>query len=68
MAAAVTSGLIRVVGVAAINYAITTSTTDSVTTSDAYLPAATVEFIRVDNGLDKFAFLGSTIVYITIMQ
>jgi hypothetical protein len=68
MAAAATSGLIRVVSIAAINYAITTSTTDSVTTSDAYLPAATIEYIRVDNAIDKFAFMGSSVVYITIMQ
>ena len=64
------TGLVRVVGTNAINFRITTSTTDAVTTSDAYLPASVAEHFKVKKGTDRFAFLASTttIVYVTTMQ
>ena len=62
------SGLIRVVSVAAINFTISPTTTDAVTTSMAYLPAATVEYFKVNRESDKFYFMGSTVVYVTSMK
>ena len=62
------SGLIRVVASAAINFNIRPTTTDVVTTSMAYLPANTVEYFKINRELDKFYFLGSSIVYVTSMK
>jgi hypothetical protein len=66
--AVVTTGLVRICPVAAINVSITTSTTDAVTTSDVYIPAGHVEYFSARKDQDYVAFLGSTVVYITIMQ
>jgi hypothetical protein len=68
MSTTIDSSVIRVVSTAAINYAVSESTTAAVTTSDAYLPANTVEYIRAEKGYDRFAFLGSSVVYITTMK
>ena len=68
MTTTVNTGLVRIVSVGAINYSVTTSTTDAVTTSDTYLPANTIEHVKATNGSDRIAFLGSTIVYIMTMQ
>lgn len=62
------TGLLRIVATGNINFNITTSTTDSVTTTMAFLPANHVEYFKVDKGRDRFAFLGSTVVYVTSMK
>jgi hypothetical protein len=68
VAATTASSLLRIVGTAAINYNISTSTTDAVTTSMAYLPANTIEYVKVVKGIERFAFLGSSVVYITALR
>lgn len=62
------SGLVRVVATVAINFAVSTSSTDAVTTSAAYLPANTIEYVKVNRELDRIRFLGSSVVYMTSMK
>jgi len=62
------TALIRIVADAAINYIVTNVTTTAVTTSDAYLPAATIEYVKVVRGVDRIAFVGSTVVHIVSVE
>jgi len=62
------SGLIRMVAAAAVNYAVSTSSTDAVTTSDAYLPANTIEYVKLNRELDRVRCLGSTVIYLNSLK
>ena len=62
------TALVRIVAEAAINYIVTNVTTTAATTSDAYLPANTIEFVKVTPSVDRIAFVGSTVVHIVSVE
>ena len=62
------SSIVKITAVAAGNYAVTTSATDAVTTSDPYLVAGEPMYLKVDRERDYVAFMGSTVVYITTLK
>lgn len=62
------SSLVRIVATAAVNFNVTTETTSAVTTSMAYLPANTVELVKVVKGKESVSFLGSAVIYVTSLR
>lgn len=62
------SSLVRIVATGAVNYTVRAVTTDAVTTSMAYLPANTIEYVKVVKGKEEVSFLGSAIIYVTSLR